>query len=62
MLVIMGMNMKTMGIGFVKTFAKMFVVTLEGLISFFAMALMWYRLRVERASARKPDASVTESA
>lgn len=33
MVVIMDMNMKTMGIGFVKAFAKMFVVTLEGLIA-----------------------------
>lgn len=32
------------------------------LFSFLAMALMWYRLRVERASARKPDASMTEPA
>ena len=64
MVVIMGMNMKTMGIGFVKTFAKMFVVTLEGLIaliySFLIFKVLYFIMSsVEVGSASDADSVVT---
>lgn len=60
----MGMNMKTMGIGFVKAFAKMFVVTLEGLIaliySFLIFKVLYFIMSsVEVGSVSDADSVVT---
>lgn len=65
--VIMGMNMKTMGIGFVKAFAKMFVVTLEGLIaliySFLIFKVLYFIMSsVEVGSASDAGSVVTTRA
>lgn len=60
----MGRDMKAMGIGFVKAFAKMFVVTLEGLItliySFLIFKVLYFIMSsVEGGSASDADSVVT---